>query len=133
MSRTTPAPDLILAAPEVAREFACWLAYLSAERRMSPKTVEAYERVAGMWLVGEDMPQETNRVTLDPKAKDKFGLPVASVHYDDHPNDVAMRDLELLSRLSFQVPANGSAAMRTAASPKRANASLAYRILVPPL
>ena len=44
MSRTTPAPDLILAAPEVAREFACWLAYLSTERRMSPKTVEAYER-----------------------------------------------------------------------------------------
>jgi integrase/recombinase XerC len=44
MSRTTPAPDLILASPEVAREFACWLAYLSAERRMSPKTVEAYER-----------------------------------------------------------------------------------------
>ncbi len=48
--------------------------------------------MAGMWLVGEDMPQETNRVTLDPKAKDKFGMPVASVHYDDHPNDVAMRD-----------------------------------------
>ena len=38
------------------------------------------------------MPQETDRVTLDPKAKDKFGLPVASVHYDDHPNDVAMRN-----------------------------------------
>ena len=50
-----------------------------------------YPRMAGMWLVGEDMPQETNRVTLDPVAKDKFGLPVASVHYDDHPNDLAMR------------------------------------------
>src|SRR6266851_5426437 len=33
------------------------------------------------------------------------------------------------SRLSFQVPANGSAAMRTAASPKRANASFTYRIV----
>jgi choline dehydrogenase-like flavoprotein len=54
--------------------------------------MEGYPRMAGMWLVGEDMPQETNRVTLDPKAKDKFGLPVASVHYDDHPNDVAMRN-----------------------------------------
>ncbi len=31
-------------------------------------------------------------ITLDPKAKDTFGLPVASVHYDDHPNDIAMRD-----------------------------------------
>ena len=48
--------------------------------------------MAGMWLVGEDMPQETNRITLDPKAKDKFGMPVASVHFDDHPNDIAMRD-----------------------------------------
>jgi choline dehydrogenase-like flavoprotein len=38
------------------------------------------------------MPQETNRITLDPVAKDKFGMPVASVHYDDHPNDIAMRD-----------------------------------------
>jgi choline dehydrogenase-like flavoprotein len=54
--------------------------------------MEGYPRMAGMWLVGEDLPQETNRVTLDPTAKDKFGQPVASVHYDDHPNDVAMRD-----------------------------------------
>ena len=54
--------------------------------------MESYPRMAGMWLVGEDMPQETNRITLDPKAKDKFGMPVASVHFDDHPNDVAMRN-----------------------------------------
>ena len=44
-----------------------------------------------MWLVGEDLPQETNRVTLDPVVKDSNGMPVASVHYDDHPNDIAMR------------------------------------------
>ena len=44
MSSATPAPDLTPAAPDVAREVARWLAYLSAERRMSPKTVEAYER-----------------------------------------------------------------------------------------
>ena len=54
--------------------------------------MEDYPRMAGMWLIGEDMPQETNRITLDPEAKDKHGLPVANVHYDDHPNDVAMRD-----------------------------------------
>src|SRR5690242_17870415 len=54
--------------------------------------MEAYPRMAGMWLVGEDMPQETNRITLDPKIKDKSGMPVASVHFDDHPNDVAMRE-----------------------------------------
>ncbi len=54
--------------------------------------LDSYENMAGMWIVGEDMPQETNRVTLDPAAKDKFGIPVASVHFDDHANDVAMRN-----------------------------------------
>ena len=54
--------------------------------------LDGYENIAGMWLVGEDMPQENNRITLDPNTKDKLGLPVASVHFDDHPNDVAMRN-----------------------------------------
>ena len=54
--------------------------------------MEAYQRTAGMWLVGEDMPQESNRITLDPEVKDQWGLPVPHVHFDDHPNDVAMRD-----------------------------------------
>src|SRR6266567_4703997 len=60
--------------------------------RSFSSAMETYPRMAGMWLVGEDMPQETNRITLDPKAKDKFGMPVASVHFDDHPNDIAMRE-----------------------------------------
>src|SRR5258707_6374093 len=59
--------------------------------RSFTSAMEGYPRMAGMWLVGEDMPQETNRVTLDPVAKDKLCLPVATVHYHDHPNDVAMR------------------------------------------
>lgn len=54
--------------------------------------LDAYENMAGMWLVGEDMPQETNRVTLNTEVSDRFGLPVANVHFDDHPNDIAMRD-----------------------------------------
>jgi choline dehydrogenase-like flavoprotein len=37
------------------------------------------------------MPQETNRVTLNTSVKDQWGLPVPNVHYDDHPNDAAMR------------------------------------------
>src|SRR4051794_7789800 len=35
--------------------------------------LDGYPRMAGMWLVGEDMAQETNRITLDPTVKDKFG------------------------------------------------------------
>jgi choline dehydrogenase-like flavoprotein len=45
-----------------------------------------------MWLVGEDMPQADNRVTLNREVTDQHGLPVPNVHFDDHPNDVAMRE-----------------------------------------
>lgn len=53
--------------------------------------LDAYENMAGMWLVGEDMPQESNAVSLHASEKDQFGLPVPNVHFDDHPNDLAMR------------------------------------------
>jgi choline dehydrogenase-like flavoprotein len=54
--------------------------------------IDSYANMAGMWIVGEDMPQEKNRVTLHKSAKDKWGSPVPDVHFDDHPNDVAMRN-----------------------------------------
>ena len=60
--------------------------------RSFTSALDMYANMAGMWIVGEDMPRETNRVTLDPVVKDKNGMPVASVHFDDHPNDVAMRN-----------------------------------------
>ena len=55
------------------------------------RKMETYPNMAGMWLVGEDLPQESNRVTLHATEKDPFGLPIPNVHFDDHPNDVAMR------------------------------------------
>ncbi|MCC9197249.1 GMC family oxidoreductase [Arthrobacter sp. zg-Y820] len=51
-----------------------------------------YLNTAGMWIVGEDMPQESNRITLNSAVTDPLGLPVPNVHFDDHPNDVAMRE-----------------------------------------
>ena len=54
--------------------------------------LDGYENMAGMWIVGEDMPQETNRITLNTDAKDQYGLPAPNVHFDDHPNDIAMRN-----------------------------------------
>ncbi len=54
--------------------------------------MDSYENMAGMWIVGEDMPQEANRVTLDTGTLDQHGLPTPVVTYSDHPNDVAMRD-----------------------------------------
>jgi integrase/recombinase XerC len=43
MSQREP-DDLPFASPEVTQEIARWLTHLGAERRMSPKTVEAYQR-----------------------------------------------------------------------------------------
>lgn len=40
----------IAIAPDVAAEIGRWRAYLGAERRMSPKTLEAYERDVGQFL-----------------------------------------------------------------------------------
>ncbi|MEM8819663.1 MAG: GMC family oxidoreductase, partial [Pseudomonadota bacterium] len=54
--------------------------------------MDHYENMAGMWIVGEDMPQATNRITLSDTATDQWGLPAPNVHFDDHPNDVAMRE-----------------------------------------
>ncbi|GAY10053.1 GMC family oxidoreductase [Pseudonocardia sp. N23] len=54
--------------------------------------LDDYRNTAGMWVIGEDMPQEGNRITLNPAVTDAHGLPVADVHFDDHANDVAMRE-----------------------------------------
>lgn len=54
--------------------------------------MDAYDNMAGMWLVGEDMPQESNRITLHASEKDTFGLPIPNVHFSDHANDIAMRN-----------------------------------------
>ncbi len=53
--------------------------------------LDAYDHLAGMWIVGEDMPRTSNAVTLHAQEKDQYGLPVPNVHYDDHENDLAMR------------------------------------------
>jgi choline dehydrogenase-like flavoprotein len=53
--------------------------------------MDHYDRMAGMLINGEDLPRATNRITLDPNVKDRFGLPVAHIHVDEHENDAAMR------------------------------------------
>lgn len=51
MSSAAAEPDLTFAASDIARELTSWRAHLSAERRLSPKTVEAYERDVRQLLV----------------------------------------------------------------------------------
>ncbi|MGJ4858872.1 GMC family oxidoreductase [Labrys sp. KB_33_2] len=60
--------------------------------RSFTSALDSYDHMAGMWIVGEDMPSEANRITLHASAKDKAGMPVANVHFDDHENDTAMRN-----------------------------------------
>ena len=55
------------------------------------EALDNYAHMAGLWIVGEDMPQESNRVTLHATEKDQWGLAVPNVHYDDHANDIALR------------------------------------------
>ena len=54
--------------------------------------MDNYTHLAGMWLVGEDMARATNRVTLNTDFKDQWGSAVPNVHFDDHVNDIAMRE-----------------------------------------
>jgi choline dehydrogenase-like flavoprotein len=53
--------------------------------------MDHYDSMAGIFINGEDLPRATNRITLNPKVKDAFGLPVANLHMDDHENNAAMR------------------------------------------
>ena len=53
--------------------------------------IDSYANLAGVWIIGEDLPRAGNRVTLHPDRKDKFGVPIPNVHVDDHENDLAMQ------------------------------------------
>ncbi len=50
MTEPKPEDDMPFAAAEIARQVVGWRAYLGAERRMSPKTVEAYARDVTQFL-----------------------------------------------------------------------------------
>ena len=53
--------------------------------------IDNYRNMAGMLINGEDLPRADNRITLSTTVKDSHGLPVAHVHCDEHPNDLALR------------------------------------------
>src|SRR5262249_61553316 len=40
-------------------------------------------------MVGEDLPQEANRVDLDPTLRDVYGFPVPRITYSSHPFELA--------------------------------------------
>jgi choline dehydrogenase-like flavoprotein len=85
------------------------------------EAMDQYAHMAGMWLVGEDMPQERNRVTLNTDVKDQYGLPVPDVHYDDHPNDVAMRQHAFQQGIAIYEGAGAKTAYKTPPYPSTHN------------
>ena len=46
-------------------------------------------------LLAKTCRKKATRVHLNDAVKDKWGLPVANVHFTDHPNDIAMREPRL--------------------------------------
>jgi choline dehydrogenase-like flavoprotein len=78
------------------------------------------DRVASMLLQGEDAPQPTNRVDLDPAVVDLDGLPVARITYKSHPFELAAsafyapKMLDMLqkagARFAFIAPADSTPA-----------------------
>ncbi len=57
--------------------------------------LEKYDHLAAMLVHGEDMPRETNRITLHPTRKDQYGLPVPVIHYEEHPNSKRLQTYAL--------------------------------------
>ena len=53
--------------------------------------IDNYRNMAGMLINGEDLPRADNRITLSTTVKDSHGLPVAHIHCDEHPNDLALK------------------------------------------
>jgi len=81
----------------------------------------SYARMAGMWIVGEDMPRASNRVTLNGDVKDQWGIPVANVHYDDHANDNAMREHAFKAGEKIYMAAGAKRTYRTPPYPSTHN------------
>lgn len=47
--------------------------------------------LTGLLVIAEDQPQARNRVTIDPRRRDRFGLPQLCITHDYSPRDIAAR------------------------------------------
>ena len=54
--------------------------------------MENFNRLAGVFITGEDPPQAANRIALHPTQRDDYGLAVPVIEYALHPNSTAMQE-----------------------------------------
>jgi choline dehydrogenase-like flavoprotein len=80
-----------------------------------------YDHIAGMMVVGEDMPRASNRITLHATERDANGLPVPNVHYDDHANNIAMRNHAMGRAAAIYASVGALDTMRVAPPPATHN------------
>lgn len=80
-----------------------------------PALQGAFGRQIFLGMVGDDVPQLQNRVTLDPSERDLYGLRVARVEQTPHPRDLAVLATagpilqSILERAGAQVSATATA------------------------
>jgi choline dehydrogenase-like flavoprotein len=53
------------------------------------RTSALRRHLGGLSMVGEDLPQEANRVDLDPTIRDVYGFPVPRITHSSHPFELA--------------------------------------------
>jgi choline dehydrogenase-like flavoprotein len=53
------------------------------------RTGAVREHIAGISMIGEDLPQEANRVDLDPALRDVYGFPIPRITYSPHAHELA--------------------------------------------
>ena len=59
------------------------------ELKAAMRTSALRQHLAGLSMVGEDLPQEANRVDLDPHLRDVYGFPIPRITYSAHPFELA--------------------------------------------
>lgn len=77
----------------------------------------ARDRLIGFCMQGDDVPQHTNRVDLDPDIRDVRGLPVARITYRPHKHELVASQHHI-PRLAEVLAATGAEDILTATSPK---------------
>jgi choline dehydrogenase-like flavoprotein len=91
-----------------------WGAQFKAEMR----NVALREHLAGIQLVGEDMPQQANRVDLHPKLRDVYGFPIPRITYSPHQFELTASSYYIQKLIEICQAAPGSVSSALTAVPQ---------------